>query len=63
VNAVDEKDIQYIDTYNIVYQPKACFDQNLERHLWLSGYSTTYLTDYQFEIDDMGKAILGCDYV
>lgn len=55
VNAVDEKDVQYVDKYNIVYQPGACFDQNLARHLWLNGYSTTYLTDYQFEIDDTGR--------
>ena len=55
VNAVNEKDVQYVDDYKIVYQPGAFFDQNLERHLWLNGYSTTYTTDYLFEIDDTGR--------
>ncbi|MDG1949226.1 MAG: hypothetical protein P8J32_00175 [bacterium] len=55
VNAVNEKDVQYVDDYKIVYQPGACFTQNLERHLWLNGYSATYKTDYLFEIDDTGR--------
>lgn len=55
VNAVNEKDVQYIDEYPIKYQPGACFKDNLERHVWLNGYSSTYLTDYKFEIDDNGK--------
>lgn len=55
VNAINEKDIQYVDNYKIVYQPGAFFNQNLSRHLWLNGYSTTYLTDYQFEVNEAGR--------
>ncbi|MCH2043183.1 MAG: hypothetical protein MK212_03525 [Saprospiraceae bacterium] len=36
----------------IKYQPGAYFGSNLHRHLYFSGYMTTGLTDFTFEIDD-----------
>lgn len=34
------------------YMPSACLWDNLERHLWTSGYLFNGLTDYSFELDD-----------
>jgi len=38
-----------------IYMPGAFFDENLERHLWASGYMWKGLTDYSFEVDEEGK--------
>lgn len=57
VNATNDKDVRLIQSVNgepvsIVYQPEACFGQNLERHIYMNGYKTVGLTDFSFEIDD-----------
>lgn len=54
VNAVNEKDVQYVDEHKIKYQPNAFFKDNLYRHLYLNGYSTTYLNQPEFEINEQG---------
>lgn len=54
VNAINEKDIQYVEDYKIKYQPNACFSLNLNRHLYMNGYATEYLYHPEFEIDDNG---------
>lgn len=59
VNACNERDVKLVQEVNgkkvlIKYQPEAYFGDFLERHLYLSGYYNTGLTDYSFEIDDDG---------
>ena len=34
------------------YTPEACFEFNLERHIWRKGYSNYAVTSYTLEIDD-----------
>lgn len=55
-NTNDVRLVQEVDgkPISIVYQPSACFGQNLRRHLYMSGYASTPMTDYSFEIDDTG---------
>lgn len=52
VNAVNEKDVKYVNNYKIQYQPKAFFNKNLKRHLYANGYFNVYMIDYSFEVDD-----------
>lgn len=40
---------------HIKYQLDAYFNQDLERHLYFSGYMSSGLTDFTFEVDDAGK--------
>ena len=54
VNAINEKDVQYVDNYRLRFQPNACWSDNLERHLYMNGYNTTYLDKLEFEINDQG---------
>ncbi len=59
VNACNERDVKLVQEVKgqkvrIKYQPEAYFNDFLERHLYLSGYYNTGLTDYSFEIDDDG---------
>jgi hypothetical protein len=59
VSATNERDVQLVTAVggkpvHVKYQPNAYFGSNLERHLYLSGYATTGLTDYTFEVDDSG---------
>lgn len=59
VSATNERDVQLVTAVGgrpvrVKYQPNAYFGSNLERHLYLSGYATTGLTDYSFETDDSG---------
>jgi hypothetical protein len=59
VNACNERDVKLVQEANghkvlIKYQPEAYFNDYLERHLYLSGFYNTGLTDYSFEIDDDG---------
>jgi hypothetical protein len=59
VSATNERDVQLVTAVGgrpvrVKYQPNAYFGGNLERHLYLSGYATTGLTDYSFETDDSG---------
>ncbi|OON94588.1 MAG: hypothetical protein ATN32_01480 [Candidatus Epulonipiscium fishelsonii] len=60
VSATNPQDVQFIQTINnqpinIIYQPEAYFHQNLARHIYLNGNFTQGLTDFTFEIDDMGE--------
>ena len=59
VNACNERDVKLVQEVKghktlIKYQPEAYFGDNLERHVYLSGYWDAGLTDYSFEIDDDG---------
>lgn len=60
VSATNERDVKLVQTLNgkdlkIKYQPGAFFGSFTERKLYFSGYATTGLEDYSFEIDDDGK--------
>jgi hypothetical protein len=55
VSATDQKDVTYVDSYPIKYQPNAYFLDNLQRHVRFSGGLFTGLTDYSFEINDEGR--------
>lgn len=57
VNATNDKDVKLVqnvggEPVSIVYQPEACFGQNLERHIYMNGHKTVGLTDFSFEVDD-----------
>lgn len=57
VNATNDKDVRLIQEVNgepvsIIYQPEACYSQNLERHIYMNGYMTQGFTDFSFEVDD-----------
>ena len=55
VSATNPQDVQYVDGYNIKYQPGAYLWQNL---LWYARFTAapfTGLTDYSFELDDTGR--------
>lgn len=53
MNAEDQHTTpKYVDGYNLLYTPGACFGKNLERHLYTNGYSGKVLLDYCFEVDD-----------
>lgn len=59
VSATNERDVKLIQNINgkdlkVKYQPGAYFGSNIERYLYFSGYATTGLFDYNFEIDDNG---------
>ncbi|WMX15189.1 hypothetical protein [Aureispira sp. CCB-E] len=54
VAATSDPEVELVSNVKIKYQPEAYFGSNLHRHLYLSGYMTTGLTDYTFEIDDEG---------
>jgi len=60
VNACNERDVKLVQNINgkkvfIKYQSEAFFMDNLERHIYFSGYWNVGLTDYSFEIDDNGN--------
>lgn len=60
VSATNEKDVRLVREVNgkpikLVYQPNAYFGQDLERHVYMSGYMGKGLTDYTFEVDDQWK--------
>lgn len=61
VNANDDRDVKFVTQINnkpinIVYQPEAFFNQNLERKIYFSGNMLGVgITDFTFEIDDQGK--------
>jgi len=57
VNATNDKDVKLVqnvggEPVSIVYQPEACFSQNLERHIYMNGHKTVGLIDFSFEVDD-----------
>jgi hypothetical protein len=60
VSATNERDVQLIQhsdgkDIKIKYQQGAYFQSEIHRHVYLSGYVTSGLTDFSFEIDDKGK--------
>ncbi len=60
VSATNERDVRMVTEIKgrpikIKYQPAAFLGDNLQRHLYFSGFATTGLTDYTFEIDDEGN--------
>ncbi len=55
VSATNPRDVTYVESHPIKYQPNAYFLDNLQRHTRFSGGLFTGLTDYSFEIDDEGK--------
>jgi hypothetical protein len=57
VNATNERDYRLVKEVNgkpitIRYQPNAFWGDNLERHLYTSGFSGVGLTDYTFEVNE-----------
>lgn len=57
VNATNERDYRLIKEVNgkpinIRYQPNAYFGQDLERHIYTSGYQSQGFADYTFEVDE-----------
>ncbi len=59
VSATNERDVRLVTAVKgrpirIKYQTDAFFGSNLERHLYFSGYASTGMADYTFEIDDEG---------
>ncbi|HOD09343.1 MAG TPA: hypothetical protein PLH25_05350 [Flavobacterium sp.] len=60
VSATNERDVKLVQTVNnqpvkIKYQSGAYFQSNIHRHVYLSGYATTGLADFTFEIDEQGN--------
>lgn len=60
VSATNERDVRLVQNLGgkdlkIKFQPGAFFGSQVERHLYLNGYATTGLADYNFEIDEEGK--------
>lgn len=59
VSATNERDVKLVQNIGgspvkIKYQPKAYFQSNIKRLLYLNGYATVGLEDFSFEIDDKG---------
>lgn len=57
VNATDERDYRLVKEVNgkpisLRYQPNAYWGDDLERHIYMSGYMNVGLTDFTFEVDD-----------
>ena len=60
VSATNERDVKLIQEINnkpikIRYQTEAFFSDNLKRHIYFNGYTTTGFTDFTFEINDNGE--------
>jgi hypothetical protein len=59
INTTNDKDVKFVQEVNgkklrIKYQEGACFGDNIERHIYTSGYKTKGVSDYSFEVDDNG---------
>lgn len=59
VSATNPDDVKLVQDVNgkkiqLVYQPNAFFDQDLERHIYMNGYASKGLTDFSFETDEQG---------
>lgn len=57
VNATNEKDTRLVKevdgkSLNLRFMRESWFNDNLERHIYFSGYASVGLTDYTFEVDD-----------
>jgi hypothetical protein len=60
VSVTNERDVKLVQNIQnkpvkIKYQEGAFLFDNLHRHAYFNGYSTVGLTDFSFEIDDIGK--------
>lgn len=55
VSATNSQDVEYVDSYNIKYQPNAYIFDNLYFHTRYTAALFTGTTDYSFELDDTGK--------
>lgn len=55
VSASNSQDVEYVDSYNIKYQPNAYFLDDLTFHARYTAAPFTGLTDYSFELDDSGR--------
>ena len=59
VSATNERDVKLVQNINgipikLKYQREAYFGSNLHRYLYFNGFSTVGLTDFTFEIDEVG---------
>lgn len=60
VSATNERDVKLVQKIagkdiKIKYQTEAFFGSQIQRHLYFNGFATVGLTDYTFEIDDLGN--------
>ncbi len=60
VSATNERDVKLVQNIGgkdikIKYQTEAFFGSQIQRHLYFNGFATVGLTDYTFEIDDLGN--------
>ena len=60
VSATNERDVKLVQDLGgkdlkVRFQPNAFFGDEIQRHLYFSGYEATGLADYNFEIDEQGK--------
>lgn len=55
VSATNPQDVEYVDGYNIKYQPGAYLWQDLMFYARFACAPFTGLTDYSFELDDTGR--------
>jgi hypothetical protein len=55
ISASNPKEIEYIDKYNIKYQPAAYFNEDLTRKVRFSVSAFEDITDYSFKLNDEGE--------
>lgn len=55
VSATNSQDVEYVDDYNIKYQPNAYIFSDLTFHTRYTAALFTGVTDYSFELDDTGR--------
>lgn len=55
VSATNMQNVEYVEDYKIKIQPDSYFMDDLTRRVRLSNGLFTGITDYSFELDDMGK--------
>ena len=55
VSATNPQSVEYVDGYNLKYQPGAYFFDNLTFHARFGEALFRGITDYSFELDDSGK--------
>jgi len=56
VSATNDNDVELVlNKGKIVYQPNSFFSENLHRFVYFSGFMSSGITDFTFEIDEEGK--------
>ncbi len=55
VSATNTQDVEYVENFNVKYQPNAYFFDNLMFHTRFTAAPFTGTTDYSFELDDEGQ--------